>query len=202
MDRSGQLWDFASVLRDAWSLLERGAADADAGMHFPVVATRGLDDLPNARTLLLWRVEPAQRILYFNTDVRSPKHAELERLPWALAVFLERAAQTQLRMHLHVRFRRDDALTRRAWEELPVETRRVFATPAPPGYPAPAPVAGPPPEAMRSDPAADEAGYRNFEVLEAKVAHLDWLYTPPSGHRRAAFTWTTGDHVECRWVYP
>src|SRR5690349_8965703 len=98
-DRSKTLWDFAAVASDAWSLHEGGASDPAAGMHYPVVATRGLDDLPNARTVLLWRVERARRVLYFGTDIRSPKHAELERTPWALLVFFESAAQTQLRIH-------------------------------------------------------------------------------------------------------
>lgn len=203
MDRNQTLWDFTSILADAWSLLERGARDSAAGMHYPVVATRGLDDLPNARTLLLWRVVREQRLLYFCTDARSPKHAELMRTPWALLVCYEREAATQLRIHAHVRFHRDDdALRREAWRETPPETRRVFATSVAPGHAAPAPVAGPPPQAMHADSAAEEAGYRNFELLEATVAHLDWLYMPSTGHRRAAFTWTSGSEVEARWLYP
>jgi hypothetical protein len=182
-------------------LLENGAASMTAGMHYPVVATRGLDDLPNARTLLLWRFARNDRILYFNTDVRSPKHAELARTPWAQLVFYESAAQTQLRIRARVRFRRDDALTRQAWHDMPLETRRVFATSAPPGYVAPAPEAEPPLEAMH-DEAMNEAGFSNFELLEAKIAHLDWLYISPSGHRRAAFTWASGDEPEARWLYP
>lgn len=202
MERSRKLWDFASVLDDAWTLLERGAADAAAGMHYPVMATRGLDDLPNARTLLLWRADRAERRLYFNTDVRSPKYTEIARTPWALLVFYEHAVQTQLRIHAHVHVRRDDAITADAWRDLPPETRRVFATPVAPGHPAPAPVAGPPPEAMRAAGAADAAGLQHFVVLEAVVAHLDWLYVPTTGHRRAAFTWSGAGEPQMRWLYP
>jgi pyridoxamine 5'-phosphate oxidase len=202
MDRTSTHWDYASILRDAWSLLESGAADAAAGMHYPVLATRGLDDVPNARALLLWRVARGDRLLYFATDGRSPKHAELARAPWAFLVFYESSAQTQLRVRVRVRFRQDDALTREAWRETPLHTRRVFATPAPPGSVAQVPEAGPPVQTMHDSGAADEAGYRNFELLEAKVAHLDWLYMPPSGHRRAAFTWVSADEPEARWLYP
>lgn len=202
MERGNTPWDYASILHDAWSLLENGAASKSAGMHYPVVATRGLDDLPNARTLLLWRAVRGERVLYFNTDVRSPKHAELARTPWAFLVFHEASVHTQLRIRARIRFRRDDALTREAWHETPAETRRVFATPAEPGAIAPAPEAGPPAQAMRDGCAVDEAGYRNFELLEAKIAHLDWLYVAPSGHRRAAFTWVSDDEPQARWLYP
>src|SRR5256885_5914035 len=115
MDRSDTLATFESVLEHAWSLLERGAAEEAAGMHYPVIATRGLDDLPNARTVLLWRAETAPRLLYFGMDKRSPKHAELARTPWALLVFHEPDAHTQLRLHAKVGFRGEDPLKLRAW---------------------------------------------------------------------------------------
>src|SRR5256885_3541356 len=122
MDRSDTLATFESVLEHAWSLLERGAAEEAAGMHHPVIATRGIDDLPNARTVLLWRAEQARRLLYFGTDRRSPKHVELENTPWALLVFYEPAARTQLRLHATVTFRGDDPLTLQAWRDLPLQT--------------------------------------------------------------------------------
>lgn len=202
MERSAKLWDFASILDDAWRLLERGASDPAAGMHYPVLATRGLDDLPNARTVLLWRAERGVRRLYFSTDVRSPKYAELARTPWALLVFYEQAEQTQLRIHAHVHVRGDDALAAAAWRDLPSETRRVFATSVAPGHPAPAPVAGPPPEVMNANSHAEAAGFQHFVLLEAVVAHLDWLYISPTGHRRAAFTWSGAGEPQARWLYP
>lgn len=202
MEREERLRTFEGVLQEAWSLLERGAADAHAGMHHPVIATRGLDDLPNARIVLLWRFEREHRTLYFGTDVRSPKYAELARTPWALFVGYEPSAQTQLRLHLHVGFRPRDELTHRAWAETPAHTRRVFATPVPPGHEAPAPVAGPPSSVMHRDSHENAEGLENFGLLEARVLHLDWLYMPPNGHRRAAFTWASGDTPQVRWLYP
>src|SRR5436190_7253198 len=156
------------------------------------------------RTVLLWRVEPARRLLYFGTDRRSPKHAELANTPWALLVFYEPAAHTQLRLHATVSFRSDDPLTLQAWRGLPLQTRRVFATPVPPGHAAPVPATVPSPAATLDDDALGQAGYRNFELLEVKVVHLDWLYTPPSGHRRAAFTWKFAADTapQATWIYP
>ena len=197
MERNEPLADLDSVLAHAWSLLERGAADPNSGMHYPVLATRGLDDLPNARTVLLWRADRARRSLYFHTDARSPKHAELKRLPWALLVFYDPRAETQLRVHASVHLHCDDELTRRAWDDVPAEIRRVFATAEPPGHASSGPM--PAPAAAES---ADTA-YRHFVLLEAKVAHLDWLHFAHAGHRRAAFTWTAAaDEPQSTWLYP
>jgi len=186
-----------AVLAHAWSLLERGAADASSGMHYPVFATRGLDDLPNARTVLLWRADPAHRTLYFHTDARSPKHAELKRLPWSLLVFYDPRAETQLRIHASIHMHSDEELTRRAWDDLPAEVRRVFATAEPPGHASSGPMPTPAPAGS-----AAETAYRNFVLLEAKVAHLDWLHFAHTGHRRAAFTWTAAEELQSTWLYP
>lgn len=185
--------------RHAWSLLPEGEQTPGAGGRLMVFATRGLDDLPNARTLRLWRADPGQRLLWFHNDVRSPKHAELTRTPWALIVHYSPEADTQLRLHATVRMRRNDALALAAWNELPAETRRVFATAEPPGH-APAAQDAPPPLAGLAD--SKNSGYGNFEVLEAHVLHLDWLCLAGDGHRRAAFTWDADGTRHARWLYP
>ena len=186
------------VQRHAWSLLVRAAQEPDSGIGRAVFATRGLDDLPNARTLVLWRADAARRLLWFHSDARSPKTAELARTPWALIVFYAADAGTQLRLHASVHLRRDDALARRAWSELPPETRRVFATAQPPGHDAGAHA---PPPVPTSHEAA-QAGYGNFVLLEAQVAHLDWLCVGGGEHRRAAFTWDAAGTLHARWLYP
>lgn len=204
MERAGDeaFSSLDAVLAHAWSLLERGAGDGNSGMSHAVLATRGLDDLPNARTVRLWRTDVPQRALYFHADVRSPKCAELRRAPWALLVFYDRAAETQLRLHVHVRLDHDSRLTRAAWADLPLAVRRVFATAQAPGHSAPAPVSGPEAGALRGESAADEAAYGNFVLLEAVVAHLDWLHVAPTGHRRAAFTWAGSGQPSGTWLYP
>lgn len=186
-----------AVQRHAWALLAQSTREQDAGLV--AFATRGLDDLPNARTLRLWRADPERRLLWFHNDVRSPKHAELARTPWALIVYYSPAADTQLRLHASVHMRRNDALAQAAWNGLPPETRRVFATAAPPGHAPPAQDAAPslPPAAKSGD-----SGYVNFEVLEAHVQHLDWLCLVGGGHRRAAFTWDAAGALHARWLYP
>lgn len=189
--------DLDGTLRHAWALLERAAQEPRASAARAVFATRGLDGLPNARTLRLWRAEPARRRLWFHSDVRSPKNAELARMPWALVVFYDPDSDTQLRVHATVHLGRDPGLVRAAWDGLPAETRRVFATARPPGHDAGA--ACPPPLPA---PADAQAGFANFALLEAQVAHLDWLCLARGEHRRAAFTWDAIGALHARWLYP
>lgn len=197
MDRHAIPSRLDAVQRHAWALLAGEARDPGAGLA--VFATQGLDALPNARTLRIWRAEPQPRLLWFHNDVRSPKHAELARTPWALIVYYSPRADTQVRLHASVRMRRDDALAQAAWSGLPPETRRVFATPAPPGHAPPAQEA---PPVLPPAGASGESGYANFELLEAQVLHLDWLCLAGGEHRRAAFTWDAAGALHARWLYP
>jgi pyridoxamine 5'-phosphate oxidase len=200
----GSIADLNEVLRRAWVLLERGVEGSAADMRTLVLATRGLDDRPNARTVVLWRVDRARHALYFNTDVRSPKYAELKREPHAALVFYDERAETQLRIRAEIRLCHDDATARAGWAELPAHMRRLFMTQTPPGHEAPGPTTGVP-EAWRDHPPpeAEAEGYRNFVTVEAVMLHLDWLHFSSAGHRRAGFSWTHPlGSPHAVWLYP
>lgn len=184
------------VLAHAWALLARGARAADSPVHTPVLATVGLDGEPDARTVLLHSADPEQRRLYVNTDRRSLKYAELSQTARAMLVFFDSRSETQLRVRADIQMHYHDDVSERLWHQLPAAGRRLYATAAAPGTPAPAPTAGAPAGA------GDEAGYEHFVVLEATPTDLDWLHFTPAGHRRAAFRWTEDGRVEANWLYP
>lgn len=184
------------VLAHAWALLARGAQAADSPIHTPVLATVGLDGEPDARTVLLHSVDSDQRQLYFNTDRRSLKYAELSQTARAMLVFFDPRSETQLRVRADIQVHYHDDVSERLWHELPAVGRRFYATAAAPGTASSAPTTGVP------SGVDEEAGYENFVVLEATTTHLDWLHFTPNGHRRAAFRWAEDGHVEANWLYP
>lgn len=184
------------VLAHAWALLAHGAQAADSPIHTPVLATVGLDGEPDARTVLLHRADADQRRLYFNTDRRSLKYAEISQTARAMLVFFDPRSETQLRVRADIQMHYHDDLTERLWHDIPAAGRRLYAIVAAPGTPASGPTAGVPPAT------SDEGGYENFVVLEATPTHLDWLHFSPAGHRRAAFRWTESGRVEATWLYP
>jgi pyridoxamine 5'-phosphate oxidase len=146
---------------------------------------------------VLRRVEPERRKLFANTDSRSPKYAELRAHPHGLFVFFDPESGTQLRMSTEICRHSNNALTRRAWDELPLHGRRIYGTLASPGKPATKPTSG-----LATQVEEDNAGYKNFVVLEATVNHIDWLYFSEAGHRRAAFTWSQEGTLHASWLYP
>lgn len=192
------------ILEDSWQLLQRGCQNSASSIRTPVLATSSLDGQANARTVVLRRVDPRQRALFINTDSRSPKYSELLSNPRGTLVFFDQETETQLRIYTEIRIHQNNALTRRAWEELPAAGRRIYKTMAPPGKPAPEPTAGSLPEENQDSPQAENnfTGYENFVVLEATARYLDWLYFSEHGHRRAGFAWDQDGLLHASWRYP
>jgi pyridoxamine 5'-phosphate oxidase len=196
--------DLRQVLEQVWGLLAHAAEDVTSPMNNPVLATVTPEGEPDARTVVLRRVDRERRRLYVNTDTRSPKHHELKPMPRAVFVFYDPQSRTQLRVRVDIRLHHDDETTRRAWDALPDDARRLYMTTSAPGDLAPVPTSGLPPAVEQHGPgrADEEAGYRHFAVLEAVVTHIDWLYFTESTPRRAAFSWEADDAPRAGWLYP
>lgn len=184
------------ILADCWRRLAAATGDRAAPLRTPVLASTALDGAPDARTVILRRVEPEQARLYVNTDRRSPKHAQLQEAPRAVLVGFDPQAELQLRLYVETRIRRSDEAVQRAWEALSPDGRRLYLTAAAPGQPAAGPTDGVPGEAEEG------AGFANFVLIEARLTRLDWLHMGAGGHRRAAFRWTEAGEIEAAWLYP
>ncbi len=189
-NRKSQIDPPASILADAWSTLSRAVTNRKCAMHTPVVATIGLDGKPRARTVVLRRIEVDRREVYFHTDKRSPKFAELARDPRIQVVLYEPEARVQIRLdgaaHLHT----DDAVADEQWARSHPNSRECYKA------------------AIGSSEAIDDAlatgkpfidGRPNFAAVRVVVAELEWLWLHHEGHRRIAFDVAQGTH---RWLAP
>lgn len=165
----------ASVLARAWSLLERGCADAAHGYHWPVLATVALDGSADARTVVLRAVDADARELAVHSDTRAGKLAQLRAHPQACLVFHDAAERTQLRASGPIRIHENDEAAAQAWAGLRPQSRSLYE------------------------------GYARFALLRLRMTALDWLLLDPAGHRRARFRWAAGDDglpVEGAWIAP
>ena len=62
-----------SIYDRLWGHLEEGSANRRHAFHTPVLATRSASGDPDLRTVVLRRVDRAQRIICCHTDHRAPK---------------------------------------------------------------------------------------------------------------------------------
>ncbi len=188
--------ELAEILHDCWRRLAAAVQDRGAPLRTPVLASTALDGTPDARTVILRRVDAARGRLYVNTDRRSPKHAQLREAPAAVLVGFDPRAALQLRLYVEASIHRSDEAVQRAWEALSDAGRRLYMTDAPPGEAAAGPTDGVPAQA------GEGAGFAHFVVIEARLTRLDWLHMGAAGHRRALFRWSDAGTVRGEWLYP
>lgn len=198
----------ASILSTAWALLERGAADATEGAHWPVLATVDARDperpVPDARVVVLRRVDAARREIEVHSDLRAHKLAQLAASPRACVAIHDGARELQLRLWADATVHAGDAVARRAWDALGRASRRAYLAPRTPGEPLAEPDANLPeafvhrlPEAAESEP-----GFANFAAIVLRVASLEWLRLGRTGHQRARFDWPADGAPRAAFVRP
>jgi pyridoxamine 5'-phosphate oxidase len=71
-------YNLEKLLQDCWHRLMNGASSAKHPFHCPAIATIN-GTFPEMRTVVLRKVIPAEKMLIFHTDYRSPKVAKLKR---------------------------------------------------------------------------------------------------------------------------
>lgn len=184
--------DLGETIAEAWRVVGRGAVDRKSPLHTPTVATTGLDGSPRLRTVVLRASDSSARTLWFHTDQRSAKFAELSRDPRIAIMGYDPGRKIQVRLSGTATLHITDDVAKAAWAKSRPTSLVCYQQVEPPGSPLNTP---------RSLASPDTDGFANFVVIAATVQELDWLYLAHEGHRRARCTWTsTGAHAT--WLAP
>lgn len=173
------------LVQRIWTELQRATVDRHHEWRTPVLATTGLDGIPDARTVVLRGANAKACELVFFTDRRSPKVAELQAEGKAAFVFWSKRLSWQLRVRVVTQVHTTGSLVDAAWE-------RISQSPAAGDYLA----ADAPGSALRKQAAANP-GAHHLAVVTSRIEHLDWLELARQGHRRARLTQGT-----LEWLIP
>jgi hypothetical protein len=176
------------IRQQIWKELGRASVDRHHAWRTPVLATVGCDGSPNARTVVLRKVDANQQKLCFYTDARSEKVIELAKEPKAVFAFWSARLNWQLRVKVAISVATEGPELQALWQ-------RVKQSASAADYMAPAAPGTERPEAYSN--ADTESGKHHFALLNARVLQMDWLELGPDGHRRArlsADTW--------QWLIP
>jgi pyridoxamine 5'-phosphate oxidase len=166
----------ADIRHRIWTELQRATVDRHHEWRTPVLATIGLDGLPQARSVVLRAADGKASQLRFFTDRRSPKVAELQAAPAAVFVFWSQRLSWQLRVQAVAQVHTEGPLVDTAWA-------RVSQSAAASDYLAPQ-APGSPLHAL-TDPEPDS---HHLAVVTAHIKLIDWLELARDGHRRARLT--------------
>lgn len=162
-------------------------------------ATVGLDDAPNVRTVALRRVSEPDNLIVFHTDRRSPKIAELSRVPRIALVGIDPDRSRQIRVTGQARIVRDGPALTDAWRASCDHDLIQYRTALAPGTPI-----SEPRDAFgeRGEVPGPDEGFRHFCIVEVHAASIDWLdLSAPDRPERARFV-RNGDAWTGSWVAP
>ncbi len=178
----------------AWSLLARGVKNRKSAFHTPTVATIGIDDVPNLRTVVLRGCDVEQKRLRFHTDKRSAKVLEISARPNAAIHCYDAGLKIQLRLGVELKMI-DGTCFDEAWTATRPMSRECYQVTTAPGTPIEDPY-----EAI-FDASITQDGEINFAPVAAEVKTMEWLYLAAKGHRRAYFD-LTQTPVKMFWLVP
>jgi len=179
----------------AWSSLEAATSDPQSGFRFVNLCSVDAAGRPQARMVVLRRVDKAARLLEIHTDTRSPKWRELSRDPTVTILGFSASTRTQLRLVGSVRLHPPGSdRAENAWKELSAWMRSSYA-------------GGPPGDELGNDEpvsAVTEAdGKAFFGVVSFHAESLDWFELRRADNRRAVFDYShLGALTASRWINP
>ena len=67
-----------AIHKKIWEDLEEGISNSKSGFHFPVISTIDKSGHPSSRTVVLRKIDKKNKIISFNTDIRSNKWLEIK----------------------------------------------------------------------------------------------------------------------------
>lgn len=170
------------------ALLERAIEkNLNADFRHVQLATLDTDGHPACRTIVFRHLDAVHNRVFFITDQRSHKVAEIRRQPRAEACWYLAATREQFRLRGEAHLAGEESAPELAqlraaiWDRISPETRRLFVAPAP-GTPL---EPGEPPAAPPKPPA-------DFALLMLQVDGVDHLDLATEPHRRTLFR--PGEH--------
>jgi len=177
--------DLKIIEKCCWQLLLEGVRSYKNPFHHGVIAS--IDNtVPSLRTVIVREVDVHQKIIRFNTDIRSPKFSQISDHPHVCWLFYEENLRIQLRCVAKATLHMHDDIAEKAWREARINCKITYTTPQAPGTPLTEPFL----MDLNRKPVPDEeleAGRKYFAIVNTKVLSLDWTFLHHKGNRRAFF---------------
>lgn len=189
--------DFLTIEESIWRLLEEGVSSYQSIFHTGVVATIS-NQVPHVRTVVLRGCDTTDKLIWFHTDMRSPKVEQIRCNTAVSWLFYDPALGLQLRMAGCAMVYYNTTLTDRTWENSRLSSKMCYTTSSAPGTI----IDNPETILFNSTEQKEDELLRakdRFGVVYTKVEQIDWLYLHHQGHRRGLIDYTTNRHS---WLQP
>lgn len=194
--------DLNAIEQDLWIRLLNGSLKASNPFHTGVLGTIN-GDFPELRTVVIRKINAAQKEIRFHTDIRSPKAKLLQDNPRISWLFYSEKNRMQYRMKGIATLNYKNEKTLEAWQCTSLNSRKCYLTTIAPGAEIHSPTESFPlwSQANHCGIEETEIAYSNFTVVETKIQEIDWLYLNHAGHRRVHINYAQ-DGFKAQWINP
>ena len=188
----------------AWQLLVRGGAKSKDGFHTMTVATVDQDGLLLLRTVVLRKASETTKSLFFHTDARSRKFADLEKQPKVTVLLYDPHRRIQMMLKMTAVLHVNNDISDERWVATNAQSRLGYMTLDAPNTPSITPTVGYEARFANTEPtsAESEPFRKNFAVIECQATVLEFLFLNRSGNRKAVFQYENGACTQKNWRVP
>lgn len=166
--------DLARLPQVIWKELAIAKDERQHPWRTPVLASIDNDGFPQARTVVLRKVDDKAQTLQFFTDARSPKVKQLLTSPQIQLVFWSQTLNWQVRISATAEIATEGLEVDAAWELVEKSpARKDYLSDLAPG------------DALALKKKQTPGNNHHLAVITAKVSRIDWLSLSSEGHQRA-----------------
>ncbi|MEM9828759.1 MAG: pyridoxamine 5'-phosphate oxidase family protein [Planctomycetota bacterium] len=197
LDRPDALSKIDSLI---WQSLAAGSASARHPWNLGNLITIRRNQ-PQARTVVIRKVDKQCRTLDLFTDRRSGKIDELAENANIAWHFYTSQSKVQLRLQGQATVVTDEATVDAIWDTIPLISRADYLSISAPGtavnddQPRPTSV-------RPRDASVSEKGRENFCIVRTKITQAEWLMLRREGHLRMTSLYSESQPPVLRWLVP
>ena len=175
-----------SIYKEIQNLLLNAVNNRSSAFHTPVFSNISENNLIQSRTIVLRKFNNEKLTLTFHSDMRSPKIHQLKKKNNSCFLFYDTKIKIQLRIKTTSKINNQNQVTKKAWDNTSLASRKCYLTNQPPSSLTDKPQDGIPEHLSGIDPKIDESelGYKNFAVIENSIQNIEWLHLNYLGHKR------------------
>ena len=155
------------IFEDIKKNLTRGVKDRKHAFHTPVISNVDAEGGIDSRVVVLRKFDPANLILNFHTDFRSPKVSNLQKNNKSFFVLYDHKLKIQLRIKTTSSINNQNEKAKEMWDKTRLFSRKCYLTLKDPSSVTEFPEDGIPEHLTGKEPSLEESeqGYKNFTVV-------------------------------------
>tara|TARA_B100001057_G_scaffold57681_1_gene51132 strand:- start:5078 stop:5683 length:606 start_codon:yes stop_codon:yes gene_type:complete len=189
--------DLKKSLDFVFSNLEKGVTERGHHFHLLVLGTIDKDNRPQNRNVVLRKVDKANSLVRFHTDIRSNKIIDIKNNSSISLLGYDKANKLQIRLTANAIIEESKEVLFDVWSKMYPMSRECYRVKEAPGK-----VVTSREEVLFENEGNDKLnGFENFVIINCHISTIETLYLHSAGHVRAKYIYKK-EAFHGEWLVP